>query len=293
MKILILGGNGMIGHKLYQVISKKYPNTWVLLKKKYELVQNNLLYKKDFVIDDFDVSDFSRLIQLLNNLKADIIINAIGLTIRRNVYEIQSKSILINSVLPHVLNEWVVSNDKRLIHFSTDCVFSGKDGFYNEESFVDSNDFYGRSKALGEIISSNSLTLRSSMIGRELENKTELLEWFLSNKNGTVSGYNKAIYSGITTNCMADFVVKIIENYPDMNGLYNVSSEKITKFDLLKLFNEYFGTNITIIPNNLYATNKALNSEKFFKKTGFIKPDWVYLIKDLVNDNKVNKQIYQ
>ena len=292
MKILILGGNGMIGHKLYQVISKKYPNTWVLFKKKYELVQNNLLYKKDFVIDDFDVCDFSRLIQLLNNLKVDIIINAIGLTIRRNVYEIQSKSILINSVLPHVLNEWVISNDKRLIHFSTNCVFSGKDGFYNEESFVDSNDFYGRSKALGEIISTNSLTLRSSMIGRELENKTELLEWFLSNKNGTVSGYNKAIYSGITTNCMADFVVKIIENYPDMNGLYNVSSEKITKFDLLKLFNEYFDTNITIIPNNLFATNKALNSEKFFKKTGFIKPDWVDLIKDLVNDNKENKHLY-
>ena len=129
----------------------------------------------------------------MNYLKVDIIINAIGLTIRRNVYEIHSKSILINSVLPHVLNEWVISNDKRLIHFSTNCVFSGKDGFYNEESFVDSNDFYGRSKALGEIISSNTLTLRSSMIGRELENKTELLEWFLSNKNGKYSNLSEIL----------------------------------------------------------------------------------------------------
>jgi dTDP-4-dehydrorhamnose reductase len=293
MKILILGGNGMIGHKMYQVISKKYPNTWVLFKKKYDSVQNNLLFKKDFVIDDFDVSDFSKLIQLLNHLKVDIIINAIGLTIRRNVYDIHSKSILINSVLPHILNEWVISNNKRLIHFSTDCVFSGKDGFYTEDSFVDSIDFYGRTKGLGEIISSNTLTLRSSMIGLELENKTELLEWFLSNKNGVVQGYNRAIYSGITTNCMANFVEKIIEHYPNINGLYNVSSEKITKFDLLNLFNDYFQTNINIVPNNLYVTNKVLNSDKFYKITGFKKPDWENLIKDLVNDSKEHKQIYQ
>lgn len=293
MKILILGGNGMIGHKLYQVISKKYPNTWVLFKKKFELVNNNILFKKEFVIDDFDVSDFSKLIDLLNHLNIDIIINAIGLTIRRNVYDIHSKSILINSVLPHILNEWVISNKKRLIHFSTDCVFSGNDGFYNEDSFTDSNDFYGRSKALGEINSSNTLTLRSSMIGRELENKTELLEWFLSNKNGVVSGYSKAFYSGITTNLMADFVSKIIEYFPNMNGIYNVSSEKITKLELLKLFNEYFKTNITIIPNDLYTTNKVLNSDKFYKKTGFKRQNWHELIKDLENDSNENKKLYK
>jgi len=286
MRILILGGNGMIGHKLYQVLSKKFPETWVLFRKNISSIKYSSLYNKNYVIDNFEITKFSKLNKLLNDLNVDVIINSIGLTIRRNVYDVYSNSILINSVLPNYLNEWVVLNNKRLIHFSTDCVFSGKDGFYTEKSLRDAIDFYGRSKALGEVDSPNTLTLRGSMVGRELENKTELLEWFISNKNGVVTGYRNALYSGITTNCMAEFVSNIIENFPNLNGLYNVSSEIITKLDLLTLFNQYFEVNATIKPDDSFTTNKVLNSEKFYTETGFRKPNWEELVQDLENDSR-------
>ena len=174
MKILILGGNGMIGHKMYQIISNKYPDTWVLFKKKYNDIKEYDFFKKNKIIDNFDLSNFDNLIILLNNLNPDIIINAAGITIRRGINLSFSKTILINSVLPNILDEWVISQNKRLIHFSTDCVFSGKKGFYNENSISDGEGLYSRTKSLGEINSTNTLTLRGSMIVRELENKTEL-----------------------------------------------------------------------------------------------------------------------
>jgi dTDP-4-dehydrorhamnose reductase len=188
MRILILGGNGMIGHKMYQVLSNVYADTWVLFRKKLDQINASEIFNKNKCIDNFDLIQFDKLHSLLNQLKPDIIINAAGITIRRGVNEILYKSIIINAALPHFLDNWAKINKKRLIHFSTDCVFSGKDGFYSEKSIPDADDIYGKTKAMGEINSTNSLTLRGSMIGRELENKTELLEWFLNQTNELTGG---------------------------------------------------------------------------------------------------------
>lgn len=281
MRILILGGNGMIGHMMYKVLSKYHHDTWVLFKKNYNNIIENNLFNKDKVIDNFNLCDFTNLNNILENLNPDIIINAAGITIRRGIELDISTSIIINSALPHFLNHWVLKNDKRLIHFSTDCVFSGKDGYYSEISIPDSIDIYGRTKTLGEINSNNSLTIRSSMIGRELENKTELFEWYLSQKNNIIKGYTNAIYSGITTNRMAHYILQIINYFPNMCGLFNVSSYSIPKYELLKIFNNLFKINIIIEPDESYHSNKSLDSSKFYDYTGFIKPNWEELVTDL------------
>jgi dTDP-4-dehydrorhamnose reductase len=293
MKILILGANGMIGHKIYQIISKKHPNTFVLFRKKLEFIKFNHLYNKKNIIDNFDLSDFNKLSILLDYHKPDYIINAAGITIRRGVTDSVYNSILLNTCLPHIINNWVIKNNKKFIHFSTDCVFSGKDGNYTEESITDAFDIYGKTKSLGEIISSNTLTLRSSMIGGELVNKTELFEWFLNQKNLEIKGFTNVFYSGVTTFKMAKFVLDIIDYFPNMQGLYNVSSESISKYNLLSLINTKFNTNVNILIDESKYSNKVLSSNKFYDLTGFQKPKWDTLVDELYIDYNLNFKFYK
>jgi dTDP-4-dehydrorhamnose reductase len=293
MRIIILGGNGMIGHKIYQHISKEFSDTWVTLRNKLETYSFSHIYDKQKIIDSIDLSDFQLLKNRLDELKPEIIINACGITIRRGVDELKSKTIILNSSLPHFLNEWVLSNNKRLIHFSTDCVFSGGKGDYLDNDKKDATDLYGTSKSMGEVFDSKfAITLRGSMIGRELENKTELLEWFLSQKNKTIKGFSKVIYSGITTVKMAEIVLAVIKTNEIINGIYNISSKPISKFNLLKLCNKIFEINAVIEEDKSYKSNKNLISDKFFNEIGIEQPTWVDLIRQLKDDCQVNNKLY-
>ena len=293
-RILILGGNGMIGHKIYQVLVTKFEDTWVLLRKDHKTLNYKYIYNYNKIIDNFDLTNFETLNNLLININPDIIINASGITIRRGISDNVYKTILLNSALPHFLNNYInLSSSKKLIHFSTDCVFSGNDGAYLENSNLDALDLYGKAKGLGEIIGNNTITLRGSMIGRELENNTELLEWFLRQNNNTVIGYSNVIYSGITTLKMAEYILKIIVDHPNMNGIYNVSSKPISKYNLLKLFNTTFNYNVNILKNDDYVSNKNLLSTKFFTETSLKQPDWIDLVKDLAADSKFYSKLYK
>ena len=293
MKILILGGNGMIGHKIFQVLNEDFKNTWVLIrKKKRDLPYVNLFNSN--IIEGFELEDDKTLFSFLDNFNPDIIINAVGITIRRGVNEKISKSIFINSLLPNLLEDWVDRMpNKRLIHLSTDCVFNGELGSYNEESIPNATDIYGRTKILGEVKGSNTITLRSSMIGRELENFTELFEWVISQKGNRIKGFNNAIYSGITTIRMARYIKLIIMNFPKLSGLFNVSSEPISKYNLIKLLNKNFDLNLTIEIENSYKTNKVLDSGKFFNLISLSTPTWEDLIIELKDDSIINQKFYK
>ena len=293
MKILILGGNGMIGHKIFQVLNEDFKNTWVLIrKKKRDLPYVNLFNSN--IIEGFELEDEKTLFSFLDNFNPDIIINAVGITIRRGVNEKISKSIFINSLLPNLLEDWVDRMpNKRLIHLSTDCVFNGELGSYNEESIPNATDIYGRTKILGEVKGSNTITLRSSMIGRELENFTELFEWVISQKGNRIKGFNNAIYSGITTIRMARYIKLIIMNFPKLSGLFNVSSEPISKYNLIKLLNKNFDLNLTIEIENSYKTNKVLDSGKFFNLISLSTPTWEDLIIELKDDSIINQKFYK
>ena len=293
MRILILGGNGMIGHKMYQILSKFKEDTWVTLRNDLSTYNFSSIYNYERVIDNIDLTDFNCLSRILNELRPDIILNACGITIRRGVEKIKSNTILLNSALPHFLNEWVSVNNKRLIHFSTDCVFSGKKGDYLDTDIKDAYDLYGSTKSLGEIIDSDfAITLRGSMIGRELENKTELFEWFLKQTNKNIKGFSEVIYSGITTVKMAEIILTLIDCHPNLAGIYNISSMPITKFDFLKLCNEHFDVNAIIEKDNGYSSNKNLISENFFNQIGMKQPNWEDLIKQLKDDCIINNNLY-
>lgn len=294
MRILILGGNGMIGHKIYQILKDTYVDTWVLLRQNLNDLVYKDLFNPDKVIDNVELSELDKLTKYLEKLDPDIIINAAGITLRRGIETVLSKSILINSVLPHFLEEWIIGkNSKRVIHFSTDCVFSGTEGAYTETSNTDARDYYGRTKTLGEITNLQSLTLRGSMIGRELCNYTELLEWFLSQKGKSVSGFSNVLYSGITTVRMAEFVKIIIRDFPYMSGLYNVSSIPISKYDLINLFKEAFEVDVKILKDEAHTSRKDLISDKFYRATGLALPKWDELIVELKIDSKMHSKYYK
>ena len=293
MRILILGGNGMIGHKMYQLITKIHIDTWVTLRNNLSSYSYSEIYNFEKVIDNNDLSNFKLLLNQLNSINPDVIINACGITIRRGIETLKSNSIILNSALPHFLNEWVASNNKRLIHFSTDCVFTGSKGNYLDNDNKDAYDLYGSTKSMGEVIDSKfTITLRGSMIGRELENKTELFEWFLKQKNKTVKGFNKVIYSGITTTKMAEIVLKLIDQFPNLSGVYNISSKPISKFELLKLWNNLFDINANIEIDNSYTSNKNLISDNFYRTISMEQPDWVELSSQLNIDNLLHNNLY-
>lgn len=293
MKILILGGNGMIGHKMYQTISKIHKDTWVTLRKSLTSYSYSEIYNPEKVIDNIDLINFQTISNQLNKINPDIVVNACGITIRRGIETLKSNSIILNSALPHFLNEWVTSNNKRLIHFSTDCVFTGAKGDYLDNDNKDAYDLYGSTKSMGEVIDSKyAITLRGSMIGSELENKTELFEWFLKQKNKKIKGFNKVIYSGITTTKMAEIVLKLIDQFPNLSGVYNISSKPISKFELLKLWNNLFDINANIEIDNSYTSNKNLISDNFYRTISMEQPDWVELSSQLNIDNLLHNNLY-
>jgi dTDP-4-dehydrorhamnose reductase len=174
--------------------------------------------------------------------------------------------------------------DARLIHFSTDCVFSGAEGAYTEDDPSDAQDMYGRTKFLGEVGGPAALTLRTSIIGRELTRRSSLLEWFLDQDGQKVKGYRRALYAGLTTNRMSHLVGDLIEHHPDLTGLFHVAGPWISKYDLLIQVRDAFGLSIEIDPDDEVAIDRTLDGSRFEAATGFCPPTWREMVTELAND---------
>ena len=287
MKILILGADGMIGHKIAQSLE----DFELILASRKSIssksigVINGKMVLHNLITDSLDL--------LLDSTTPDIIINCAGITIRRGIESNMVNTRLLNSELPHKLDSWANLNSKKLIHFSTDCVFSGNRGNYLDNDFADADDIYGKSKALGEVDSLNTLTLRCSMIGRELYNFTELFEWLRKNKNKKIEGYSKAFYSGITTVRMGMILNQILKKNLNLSGIYNISSTPISKFDLLIKLSNAFNLNVEVKQNTNNKSNKVLISEKFTEITGIYPPNWDDLISEFKEDCEKYKSLYK
>lgn len=281
MKILILGGDGMIGHKMAQVLSVQNHEIVISIREKKELTLKSISSKVKVFLNDF-IKD--SILDFLDKVNPDVIINAIGITIRRGAAENISDTIYLNSLFPHQISSWALAFKKRLIHFSTDCVFSGSEGSYLEDATPDALDYYGKTKGLGEINSKRSLTIRSSMIGPELYNKTELFEWIINNKEKEINGFSRVMYSGVTTVYMARLLADLIDNHKNLSGIYNIASKPISKFELLHLINDNFDLGLIINDNKTVISNKTLNASKIEKVIGFQPPSWDELIFELKKD---------
>lgn len=283
MRILILGGTGMLGHTLWQYFSSRFPDTYTTIRQSRTVYEKHELFVGDKVIDSVDVVDFSMLTGIMKCIKPDFILNCIGVTKRRKEADMAIHALTLNAMLPHKLLEWGQNNSAKVVNFSTDCVFDGEQGNYTEESPTNATDLYGKTKALGEIRGANALTLRSSFIGTELHDGTELLEWFLS-QTGWVKGFKNAIYSGLTTVELSRVLENIMMHHPDATGVYNVSSDPISKFDLLMLIKEKMNLGVKIVPDETVKCNRSLDSTKFRNEFSYTPPAWKVMVEELSSD---------
>ena len=290
MKLLILGSNGLIGNTLtkYFLSKNNYEITGVVRNdSKINLFSRN--YKQNFVTIS-NLLNFNAIERTIEKIQPNLVINCIGLTnkVKYKDFNLVESYIKINSLFPHKLYEICNKYEIRLIHLSSDCVFSGKKGFYDENDLPDPNDIYGRSKLLGEIDNKNSITIRKSVIGHELGTEKGLLEWFLSQQE-VVKGFKNAIFSGITVLELANLIENFIIPNKNLHGLLHVSGNSISKYDLLKIIAEVYNKSINICPDQSIKIDRSLNSAKFNKLTGYkIKP-WPILIKSMHEFNLLNK----
>jgi dTDP-4-dehydrorhamnose reductase len=212
------------------------------------------------------------------------VINCIGIIKQLDEAKDPIQSIEINALFPHRLARITAERGIRLIHFSTDCVFSGRVGNYVEDAFADAGDLYGRTKYLGEVGGKRCLTLRTSIVGHEIRGHLSLLDWFLSQEGRGVKGYACALYSGLTTIEMAKLVERLIDDWRDLEGVWHVSSQPISKCDLLCLINNTYRLNISIQRDETFVCDRRLDSTRFRERTGWTPPPWPEMVQELRGD---------
>lgn len=283
MKIVILGITGMLGHKLYQVLAPIFDVTGTI-RGDYNSISSYGFFQESEIIPDVNVLETSRLKEVIERVNPDVVINCIGVI--KQVKEAQDKllSIWINSLLPHQLYQICHTKGIRLIHISTDCVFLGRKGNYRENDPADAEDIYGKTKHLGEVSGEGALTIRTSLIGRELSTTNSLVEWFLSNQGGKVKGFTNAIFNGFPTVHFAGIITDIIMNHQNLSGLYHVSSDPISKFKLLTLIKEKMGLDIEVQEYPDFSCDRSLSSTLYREKTGFKPLPWEKMIDEFAED---------
>ncbi len=293
MKVLILGGSGMLGHKLWQTLTPKF-DTYVSVRREPGFYGHFGIFDPARMVGGVAADSPETVARAVETIRPDLIVNCIGIVKQDAAAKSPVQSITINTLFPHQLAQ--VSRDigARLIHISTDCVFSGDKGNYTETSIPDAQDLYGRSKALGEVDGAdydNCITLRTSMIGRELQGAHGLVEWFLSQRGKRVRGFKRAVFSGFTTAALARIIRDVVISQPGLNGVWHVAAEAINKFDLLTLLKEAMALDIEIEPDETFLCDRSLNGEKFRQATGFIPPSWPKMIDEMARDNTLYDEI--
>lgn len=279
MRILILGGDGMLGHQLLAYMKPRH-DVKVTLRQDLATYRQYGLFDSGNSFAGIDIRSLERLVEVMADFRPEAVINAVGIVKQRSDAKESIPSLEINALLPHRLAVLCKGIGARLIHLSTDCVFSGKKGKYLERDPSDAEDLYGKTKYLGEVHEANSLTLRTSIIGRELSRHTSLLDWFLS-RSGSVKGFTNAIYTGFTTLEMSRIIEKMLLEYPDASGVYQVSSDPINKYELLLLIREKLGLDIEIIPDDVFCCDRSLDSSRFRSDFNYTPPSWPAMIEEL------------
>jgi dTDP-4-dehydrorhamnose reductase len=275
--VLILGASGMLGHAVLRHFLDRGQHSVTGSVRSRAARDLFSVAVRDHVVAGVDVENNDSLNRLFADVRPDVVINCIGLVKQLAEADDVLAALPINSMLPHRLARLCAPVGARLIHISTDCVFSGSKGMYRENDFSDAKDLYGRSKFLGEVDYPHAVTLRTSIIGHELDSKQGLVEWFLSQQAG-VLGYSRAVFSGLTTVELARVMHDFIIPTPDLRGIYHVSVDAIDKEALLRQIAKAYGKTIDITPDSKIVIDRSLDSTKFRQATGYSPPAWPELI---------------
>lgn len=283
IRVLILGGGGMLGHKMWQICSTRF-DTWVTLRSRNQAYLGCDLFDPERLIPGVEALDSDSVLRAFRKVSPNVVVNCIGLI--KQLPEVQDPimALSLNSLFPHRVAKLCGTFGARMIQISTDCVFSGRKGRYKETDVADAEDLYGRSKLMGEVFGPNVLTLRTSIIGRELRGFRGLVEWFLKNGEERVDGYTRAVFSGLTTLVFCRAVADVVQNHGDLNGLYHVSSEPISKYDLLILLKKAYQLSGEVERCADMAVDRSLDGRLFRERTGFVAPSWEDMIWEFAHD---------
>jgi len=280
----------MLGHKLWQVFAGQF-DTFVTLRRDFNSYNRYKLFDSEHTVDCVSADDSDSVSRAIDTVRPAVVVNCIGIVKQVEEAEDPLISISVNALFPHRLAQLCSAAGIRLIHISTDCVFSGRKGDYKEDDVSDAEDLYGRTKFLGEVSYVNCLTIRTSMIGRELDTSHGLIEWFFSQGGKEISGYRRAIFSGFTTNALAQIIAQVITEYPAMHGVWHVASKPISKFELLSLVKQMYGLDVLIKPADTVVCNRSLSAERFREATGFSPPPWSEMIQQMYKDSTPYSEI--
>ena len=277
MKILVLGVTGMLGNTLFRYLSRS-PEFEVYGTARNARAAGHFAENlRAQILTGVNIENQDTLIKTYATARPDVVINCVGLIKQLAECNDPLVTIPVNTLLPHRLAALCELTGSRLIHVSTDCVFSGDKGNYTEADFPDADDLYGRSKLMGEVDTPHAITLRTSLIGHELSGNHSLVNWFLS-RQGSVKGYTNAIFSGLPTVEISRIVMDYVLPHPELHGLYHVAAAAINKYDLLRLIAAAYNKPIEVIPDDQLKIDRSLNASRFNTATGYLAPAWPELI---------------
>lgn len=281
MKILILGVTGMLGHVLFKELSKSSEHdVWGTCRSKEGI--GDCFSNSEFqrILTGVNAENFDTITQAFSEAQPEVVINCIGIIKQLPAAADPIAAISLNSLLPHRLALFCQAVKARLIHISTDCVFDGKRGMYTESDPSNATDLYGRTKYLGEVQRSNCVTLRTSIIGHELNTSRSLIDWFIS-QDSNVKGFTKAIYSGFSTIEMVRIIRDFVLPNTELSGLFQVSSKPISKYELLKIVASSYDKNVELLPDDHVVIDRSLDSSKFQNATGYRAPEWSEMVEEM------------
>lgn len=282
MNVVVIGASGLLGSACLRIFNESPSiNAVGTFRSKYD--RNQFPYKSELHYFLSDALDTAQLEALFQKLRPSVVVNCTSLSKERLQLSDPLELIPIYALLPHLLVSFCSRFSARLIQISSDGVFSGKKGNYGEEDMPDAYDLYGRSKLMGEVVAPECVTLRTSMIGHDPKLQNGLVSWFL-NQKGTCAGFSNAIFSGFPVTVLARIIRDYVLSQPKLEGLYNLASAPISKFDLLRLISEIYDTGVTVIPDNSIKINRSLNASSFNTATQYVAPSWRELITEMRND---------
>ena len=282
IRVLVIGGTGMLGHKVWQVFRERF-DTWVTVRAHQDHPDTGL-FIGDRVIADVRVEDFDTIVRACTVARPTVIVNCVGIVKQLKAAADPLPSLSVNALFPHRTAALARALDARVIHISTDCVFSGSRGNYSECDTPDADDLYGRTKLLGELSGPGCLTVRTSILGRELSATTGLAEWFLAQRGKRAMGYTHARFSGLTTRALAALLADVIERHPALDGVYHVASQPISKYDLLCKLNHAYAAGVDIEPSGDVRIDRTLDGSSFQQATGLTIRGWDDMIADMASD---------